>query len=115
MRLRSAAVAAAGTLTLLIALPTSAHAATGEFSYGYIGLTGVQRGTLENPPGGVCVTLPEVADPGASTPAFAPRNDTDAPAVVFTEPDCTGEKYSLRPHGGHASERLKLRSVSFRH
>ncbi|MFJ9849017.1 hypothetical protein [Streptomyces sp. NPDC101150] len=49
----------------------------------------------------------------AAPPAHSPRNYTDATAVVFTGPDCTGNDFSLRPHGGHGSERLKLRSVLF--
>ncbi|MFJ3586111.1 hypothetical protein ACIPPS_28335 [Streptomyces sp. NPDC090127] len=60
----------------------------------------------------MCVALPEVADPDTSAPAHSPRNGTDAPAVVFTESDCTGDSFTLRP-GGQASERLKVRSVLF--
>ncbi|MEU3773773.1 hypothetical protein AB0F11_11335 [Streptomyces sp. NPDC032472] len=113
MRLRNAAVAAFGALTLVLTIPASASAATGDFVYVYSGLNGSpQVGVLENPASGECITLPEVADPGASSPAHSPRNLTDSTAVVFTEPDCTGDHYSLRP-GGRASERLLLRSVVF--
>ncbi|MEU6861757.1 hypothetical protein ABZ924_00550 [Streptomyces sp. NPDC046876] len=113
MRFRNAAVAAFGALTLALAIPASATAATGNFYYLYSGLDGrPQVGVLENPAGGECHTLPEVADPDASSPAHSPRNLTNSTAVVFTEPDCTGDYYSLRP-GGRASERLLLRSVVF--
>lgn len=69
--------------------------------------------TLDDPASGECHTLPEVANPAASSPAHSPRNRTDATAVVFTEPDCEGDWFSLRPHTGYGSERLKLRSVVF--
>lgn len=114
MRLRHSVAAALGALPLAVTLPASAHAATGAFSYQYVGLDGrPQSATLHDPPSGECVTLAEVADPGASEPAFAPHNDTDEWALVFTEPDCTGDSWPLRPHGRPASERLELRSVHF--
>ncbi|MEW2413727.1 hypothetical protein AB0953_08390 [Streptomyces sp. NPDC046866] len=113
MRLRNAAIAAFGALTLALTIPASASAAMGDFFYLYSGLDGrPQVGVLENPVSEECFTLPEVADPNASSPAHTPRNLTDSTAVVFTEPDCTGASYSLRP-GGRASERLLLRSVVF--
>ncbi|MFJ8012208.1 hypothetical protein [Streptomyces sp. NPDC096339] len=114
MRLRHAAVAAFGAFTLLLTLPTSASAATGQFQYTVVGLDGSPlRVVLENPPGGECITLPEVADPSSSEPAHSPRNRTTATATVFTEPDCEGDYFTLRPLTGRGSERLKLRSVLF--
>ncbi|MFI6147989.1 hypothetical protein [Streptomyces sp. NPDC051109] len=114
MRLRNAAVAAFGAFTLLLAVPTSASAATGQFEYSVVGLDGQPLKTsLENPVGEECITLPEVADPNASEPAFSPRNRTDAVATVFTEPGCEGDYFTLRAHTGHGSARLKLRSVVF--
>lgn len=114
MRLRHSAAAALGALALVLALPSPAGAAEGDFSYGFVGLDGKpQRAVLTDLPGRECTALPEVADPASSEPAFAPRNDTDAVAVVFTQPDCTGRSYPLRAHGGHGSDRLKLRSVFF--
>ncbi|MCX4720638.1 hypothetical protein ACFWB2_42430 [Streptomyces virginiae] len=114
MRLRHAAGAAFGAVTLLLTMPTSASAATGEFQYTVSGLDGRPlRLVLENPPSGECITLPEVADPGASSPAHSPRNRTDEVALVFTEPDCTGREFALRPRTGYGSERLELRSVVF--
>ncbi|WP_405532148.1 hypothetical protein OG592_31295 [Streptomyces avidinii] len=116
MRLRNAAVAAFGAFTLLLTVPTSASAATGEFRYTYIGLDGSpQVGVIENPVGRECFTLPEVQDPGASAPAHSPRNRTDATATVFTGPDCEGDYFTLRPFTGRGSERLELRSVVFSH
>ncbi|MFG2983405.1 hypothetical protein ACGFYQ_19505 [Streptomyces sp. NPDC048258] len=112
--LRNAALAAAGALTLLVAVPGSAHAASGQFSYSYIGLDGQeQRAALVDPESRACITIPEAADPGASEPAFSPRNRTDSSATVFTEPDCTGDYFTLRPYTGYGSSRLKLRSVVF--
>lgn len=114
MRLRSAAAAAVSSLALLLSLSGTASAATGHFSYTYLRGDGVEHTSLlEDPENGVCITLPEVADPATSPPAYSPTNDTNATAVVYTEPDCTGDQFSLRPNGGHASARLKLRSVGF--
>ncbi|MFD8413429.1 MULTISPECIES: hypothetical protein [unclassified Streptomyces] len=114
MRLRNAAAAAFGALTLVLTIPTSAVAATGQFTYVYSGLDGRPRvGVLENPVSRECFTLPEVADPGSSSPAHSPRNRTDSTATVFTEPECRGDLFTLRPYTGYGSERLKLRSVFF--
>ncbi|MFE7788429.1 hypothetical protein [Streptomyces sp. NPDC057460] len=114
MRLRTTVAAALGALALVVTLPTSASATVGVFAYRYTGLDGTpQIAELVNPPSGECVTLPEVADPNSSNPADSPWNFTASTATVFTGPDCDGEDFSLRPFGGHASERLKLRSVVF--
>ncbi|MER6105933.1 hypothetical protein ABT115_27460 [Streptomyces sp. NPDC001832] len=114
MRLRSTVAAALGALALIVAVPSSASAASGEFSYRYTALDGSpQVGFLFDPPSRVCITLPEVADPSSSNPAHTPWNLTDASATVFTDVDCEGDYFTLRPHGGHASSRLKLRSVVF--
>ncbi|MFE5491908.1 hypothetical protein ACFQ8S_35100 [Streptomyces virginiae] len=114
MRLRHAAVAAFGAFTLLLTVPTSASAATGEFQYTVTGLDGSPlRVVLEDPESRECITLPEVADPGASAPAHSPRNRTTSTATVFTEPDCEGDFFTLRPLTGYGSARLQLRSVVF--
>ncbi|QEU95011.1 hypothetical protein [Streptomyces kanamyceticus] len=112
MRLRTTVAAALGALALVVTLPTSASAATGDFSYKFVGLDGTpQSVTLHDPQSPGCVTLAEVADPGSSEPAFAPHNDTDEWVMVFTEPDCTGDSWTLRPHGRPTTDELKLRSV----
>ncbi|MGW2707163.1 hypothetical protein [Streptomyces sp. NPDC001340] len=114
MRLWNTVAAVCGAIALTAVLATPAQGATGDFGYKFIGLNGrPQAATLHDPPSGECVTLPEVADPGASEPAFAPHNNTDEFAIVFTEPDCTGDPWTLRPHGNPATDRLKLRSVVF--
>lgn len=114
MRFRHTAAAAACALAAVLVLPGSAHAATGTFSYSYTGLDGTPHtAALTDPPSNVCLTLPEVADPSASEPADTPRNGTGATATVFTDPDCEGAYFTLRPDGGHASSLLKLRSVVF--
>ncbi|MFE7354322.1 hypothetical protein ACFU8Q_14220 [Streptomyces sp. NPDC057543] len=114
MRLRSTVAAAFGALALIVALPTSAGAASGDFTYMYSGLDGSPRlGFLIDPPSRMCITLPEVADPASSNPAHTPWNFTDSSATVFTGADCMGDYFTLRPEGGHASSRLKLRSVVF--
>ncbi|MGW1867726.1 hypothetical protein ACWCPS_19420 [Streptomyces mauvecolor] len=112
MRLRTAVAAAFGALALLATVPTSASAATGDFSYRFVGLDGSpQSVTLHDPVSPGCITLPEVADPGSTEPAFAPHNNTDTWVMVFTEPNCTGDSWTLRPHGHPATDHLKLRSV----
>jgi hypothetical protein len=114
MRLRQTAAAALGALALVVTLPGSAHAASGEFIYSYRDVHGnVQRAALVDPASRECHTLAEVADPELTEPAFSPRNRTDASATVFTEPDCRGDYFTLRPHTGQGSERLKVRSVVF--
>ncbi|WP_225803154.1 hypothetical protein [Streptomyces sp. NK15101] len=114
MRLRRSVAAVCGALALTAALASPAHAATGDFGYSFAGLDGEpQRGTLHDPARGECLTVPEAADPGASEPAFAPHNDTDEYAMVFTGTDCSGDHWTLRPHGRPATDRLKLRSVLF--
>ncbi|MGW1779453.1 hypothetical protein ACWCQQ_09965 [Streptomyces sp. NPDC002143] len=114
MRLLHPLAAACGALALTAVLATPAQAATGTFGYQVIGLDGQPLSvSLSDPASGECITLPEVADPDASSPAFAPHNDTDEFAIVFTEPDCSGDTWTLRPHGRPASDRLQLRSVFF--
>jgi hypothetical protein len=117
MRLRHTVAAGLGAVALALSIAAPAGAApaeraSGEFSYTYDTPLGPQEATLTDPPSRECVTLPEVADP-ESLPAHSPRNHTASTAVVFTGPDCTGDHFSLRPDGGHGSERLKLRSVLF--
>ncbi|GAA4910340.1 hypothetical protein ACFPM3_11235 [Streptomyces coeruleoprunus] len=111
-RLRTSLAAALGAFALVLTLPTSAHAADGEFRYTYNDASGqVRVGLVINPPDGICIDLPEVADellPAAHTP----RNGTDAYAYVFKGSRCQGDVFRLRPGGG-ASDRLKLRSVIF--
>ena len=114
MRLRHSLAAAAGAAVLLLALPTSAHAAEGDFTYTYIDVTGQeQQATLHDPASGECITLPEAAQEYIRPPAHSPKNRTDSFVVVFTNADCSGDEFTLRPHTGGAGERLKLRSVLF--
>nr|WP_200948490.1 MULTISPECIES: hypothetical protein [unclassified Kitasatospora] len=114
MRLRHTLASVCGALALTAVMATPAQAATGDFGYRFVGLDGrAQAATLHDPDSPACVTLPEVADSDASEPAFAPHNNTDTWAMVFTEPDCTGDSWTLRPHGHPATDRLKLRSVFF--
>lgn len=114
MLLRRILAVAFGTAVLVLATSTVAEAAGGAFTYRYTGTDGTpQLGMLVDPASRDCVTLPEVADVSTTLPADSPRNYTDATATVFTEPDCEGDYFTLRPLTGHGSERLKLRSVVF--
>ncbi|MFF3503456.1 hypothetical protein [Streptomyces sp. NPDC003247] len=109
----AAAGAACSAFLLLLALPGSASAATGQFRYTYSTAEGYEAvGFLNNPASGECINLPA---PGSApgTASRAPMNRTDATATVFLNADCEGDTYyTLRPGAG-ASDRLLLRSVVF--
>ncbi|WP_020668110.1 hypothetical protein [Amycolatopsis nigrescens] len=113
MRLRTAFLALTSAFALFLTIPGTASAAEGEFSYRYVDKDGdIRVGSLVDPPSKKCIEIPEIADWDVS--AFRPRNNTDKRAVVFKDGDCESDAYfSLRPHGGHGSERLLLRSVVF--
>lgn len=113
MRFRLIVAVAACALAVTFCLPAAAHAATGTFSYTFIARDSVMTSVLTDPPSGRCLILPEVVGRRTHGPAYAPRNDTDGAATAYAEPDCRGGHFRLRPHGGHASDRLTLRSVAF--
>ncbi|MBW5420300.1 hypothetical protein GKQ77_01775 [Streptomyces sp. BG9H] len=114
MHLRRSATAALGALALVLAAPTSASAADGQFRYTYLTEEGYEAvGFLNNPPSGQCINLHGVGSDDLP-PGHSPKNRTDATAVVFLNADCEGDVFfSLRPHTGGGSERLKVRSVVF--
>ncbi|MEU9379197.1 hypothetical protein AB0D94_36340 [Streptomyces sp. NPDC048255] len=113
MRLRSAVTAVLGAGLLLVAVPASASAATGQFRYSYVTVEGNEvSGFLNDPPSGECVALPGVGQENPE-PGHSPRNRTDAWATVFADTNCEGAFFHLRPYTGGASERLKVRSVIF--
>lgn len=108
MKLRNTAAAAVAAFAMVLSLPASALAATGEFHYKYRDDSGVeQTGTLYDPEGGICINLDD-ADPG-----YAPHNDTDSWVTVYLGPDCDGPDWRLRAHGRPATDRLLVRSVRF--
>lgn len=113
MRLRSAFAAVLGAGLLLAVNPASASAASGQFRYDYVTVEGYEAsGFLNDPPSGECVNLPGVGDENPE-PGHSPRNRTDAWATVFTDINCEGDSFRLRPLTGAGSERLKVRSVLF--
>ncbi|MEW2371425.1 hypothetical protein AB0940_18985 [Streptomyces sp. NPDC006656] len=112
MRPRAMASAAACALTLLLAAPAPASAAQGDFTYAYNDANGMQYGSLMNPKSKTCITIPQVADPNSTEPAFSPNNETDKSASVYLNPDCTGSRFSLKAKSRLAS-RVKFRSVKF--
>ncbi|WP_030666284.1 hypothetical protein [Streptomyces rimosus] len=113
MRLRSAFPAVLGAVLLLAAVPGSAAAASGQFRYSYTTVDGDEAsGFLNNPPGGRCIDLHGVGEDNPK-PGHSPKNRTDAWATVFTDTDCEGNSFRLKPRTGGASERLKVRSVIF--
>lgn len=111
IRFRQAAAAAAACFALAVALPGSAHAAAGEFRYTYYDDANRTPGVLIDPDSRTCVTLPEVADPDTTEPAFAPENLTDSTATMFTGPDCDGDYYSS-PAAGPATASSSAPSCS---
>ena len=68
-------------------------------------------GSLNNSPSRECINLSGVGSDDLA-PGHSPKNRTDAVATVFLNVDCKGDSFfSLRPHTGGGSERLKVRSV----
>ncbi|MFJ2744411.1 hypothetical protein ACIO3O_32695 [Streptomyces sp. NPDC087440] len=112
MRFRTSLAAALGALALVVTLPTSANAATGQFAFTYNRDGKTIEATLHDPKARECIDLDEVADP-STTPAHSPRNRTNSIATVFTDLECEGESFPLKAHSGHAGEGLKFRSVLF--
>ncbi|MFI8951433.1 hypothetical protein ACIGO6_33605 [Streptomyces sp. NPDC053750] len=105
--------AACSAFLLLVAVPGSASAATGQFRYTYNTADGYEAvGFLNNPASGECINLPAPGSaPGAAS--RAPKNYTNATATVFLDADCEGDTYYTLSLGAGASERLLLRSVAF--
>lgn len=107
MRFRQTAVAALGALALLVAVPSSANAATGNFRYKFG--PGVPTG-LADPESGKCINLPGATE---FDPAFAPENYTRSTATVFLDFGCQGDTFYVMDPGKKLGDRLKLRSVVF--
>ncbi|MCK2242614.1 MULTISPECIES: hypothetical protein [unclassified Crossiella] len=112
MRLRAALLAVASVCALGLAVPGTASAAEGDFTYRYYEEGEIQSGALVDPPSGECVEIPEVAD-FEDVYAFRPHNKTRSTVTMFKESDCEGDAYYTLKPGGKATDRLKLRSVSF--
>ncbi|MEV7770692.1 hypothetical protein [Kitasatospora sp. NPDC086791] len=106
-RLRLAMLAVAASTALVVAIPSSAQAATGEFLYRAGG--GLPHG-LTDPPSEECLNLPGTSD---DVPADSPRNLTLSTATVFLDSDCAGDVYYVMNPGKILGQRLKLRSVVF--
>ncbi|MEV0533924.1 hypothetical protein [Kitasatospora sp. NPDC050463] len=107
MRLRNAALAVASAVALVLAVPTSANAAVGDFLY-KVG-PGVPAG-LADPQSGACINLPGATE---GHPAFAPHNLTTSTATVFLDFDCDGDVFYVMNPGKKLGDRLKLSSVVF--
>ncbi|QEV18055.1 MULTISPECIES: peptidase inhibitor family I36 protein [Streptomyces] len=112
MRFRTSLAAALGALALVVTLPTSANAATGQFVFTYNRDGKTIEARLNDPKGRECIDLAEVADPSA-TPAHSPRNRTNSIVTVYSDLECEGESFSLRAYSGFGGEGLKFRSVIF--
>ncbi|MER5931692.1 hypothetical protein [Streptomyces sp. NPDC002054] len=113
MRIRHTLGAAAGAALLVLALPTSAGAAEGTFTYTYKSEDrAMKSGQLVDPPSEECITLDEADDPKEVPPAISPYNGTDETATVYEEPGCEGESFDLEA-GAQGSAKLEIRSVVF--
>ncbi|MFJ8622824.1 hypothetical protein ACIRD3_08250 [Kitasatospora sp. NPDC093550] len=107
MRLRNAVLAAVSAAALVLAVPTSANAAVGDFLY-KVG-PGVPAG-IADPESRKCINLFGATE---NDPAFAPENLTTSTATVFLDFDCGGDVYYVMNPGKILGNRLKLRSVIF--
>lgn len=113
MKLRNTAAAAVAAFALVLSLPASALAATGDFHYKFRDQNGVeQTGTLHDPESDRCINLDEVGSNDAD-PGYAPHNRTDSWVTVYLGADCDGPDWRLRPDGRPATEWLLVRSVRF--
>ncbi|MFD8027018.1 hypothetical protein ACFYZ9_37210 [Streptomyces sp. NPDC001691] len=107
MRLHQTLGAAVGALLLALAVPTSAHATTGDFLYKTS--TGQEAGVAD-PASGRCIDLPGTS---GDAPGHSPRNFTTSTATVFLEADCEGDTYYVMKPGTKLGDKLKLSSVVF--
>ncbi|MFD9690455.1 hypothetical protein [Kitasatospora sp. NPDC059088] len=107
MRIRNAVLAVASAVALVVSVPMSANAATGDFLY-KVG-PGVPAG-LADPESGKCIDLFGATE---ADPAFAPENFTNSTATVFLDFDCAGDVFYVMNPGKKLGNRLKLRSVVF--
>ncbi|MEU2249381.1 hypothetical protein [Streptomyces sp. NPDC019224] len=113
MRLRFGLTAVLGAALLAVSASAPASAASGQFRYDYVTVDGYEAsGFLNNPADGVCVNLAGVGEENPEA-GHSPKNRTDSWATVYSEPDCEGASFPLRPFTGGAGERLKVRSVVF--
>ncbi|MEV7021343.1 hypothetical protein [Kitasatospora sp. NPDC093558] len=108
MRLRNAVLASASALALVLAVPASANAATGDFLYKVGPLPGIPTGIFD-PQSRVCIDLPDTG----FEPGYAPENFTTSTATVFLEAHCDGDVFYVMNPGKKLGDRLKLRSVIF--
>ncbi|CAM5489318.1 hypothetical protein SAVIM338S_03412 [Streptomyces avidinii] len=113
MKLRSAVTAGLTGLVLALAVPGSAFAATGDFSYSFTDdQDRVLSVTVHDPSSDDCVDLPYVGSDWVEA-GHTPHNDTDQWVTVYEGAHCEGSEWKLRPHGKPATEHLKVRSVRF--
>ncbi|GLX34266.1 hypothetical protein Sros01_03390 [Streptomyces roseochromogenus] len=107
MRLHHTLGASVGALLLALAVPTSAHATTGDFLYKTS--TGQDAG-LSDADSGICVNL---AGTTTQEPGNSPQNFTTSTATVFLEQDCEGDTYATMKPGAKLGETVKVGSVIF--
>ncbi|WP_330333718.1 hypothetical protein OHS33_31015 [Streptomyces sp. NBC_00536] len=113
MKLRNAVTAGLAGLVLALAVPGSAFAATGEFSYTFTDDRGeVLTVALHDPRSEECVNLPYVGNDWVE-PGHTPHNATNEKVTVYLGADCEGPEWDLRAHGKPATDKLKVRSVYF--
>ncbi|MFF1909203.1 hypothetical protein [Kitasatospora sp. NPDC058218] len=107
MRIRNTVVAATGALLLVLAVPTSSTAATGDFLY-KVG-SGTPAG-IADPTSGECINLPGTTE---EAPGFAPDNTTTSSVKAFLDFDCNGDTFYVMDPGKKLGDDTKIRSVVF--
>ncbi|MFD7449717.1 hypothetical protein [Kitasatospora sp. NPDC059827] len=110
MRLRNAVLAVASAAALVLAVPMSADAATGDFLYKVGKHSAGTPAGMYDPESGKCI---DVFGATEADPAFAPENFTTSTATVFLEAECNGDVYFVMNPGKRLGDRLKFRSVVF--
>ncbi|CAM5641405.1 hypothetical protein SAVIM338S_06282 [Streptomyces avidinii] len=115
MRLRNALAAALGAAVLIVALPSSASAATGSLDFKYGDVADPTNAQIQFPNLNECYTVPTVN--GVVVDAYAPENRSNADAVMFLDTQCydageEGEEVLLHPGDTRGNE-YHFRSVKF--
>ncbi|MFI9185064.1 hypothetical protein ACIGXG_22905 [Streptomyces goshikiensis] len=84
---------------LVLAVPQTAHAAHGKFTFQYDVAGHTRTAALRDPADGACLDV--TGSVGASGRAAFARNLTDGPATLYMSIDCEDDGVALPPGGSH--------------
>ncbi|MCX4546100.1 hypothetical protein [Streptomyces sp. NBC_01565] len=87
---------------LVLAVPQSADAARGKFTFRYEVGGHARTGALHNPPDGACIDATGVL--GGSGRAGSARNTTDRTATLYMSIDCEDDGTVLAPGATHPKQ-----------